>query len=100
VEILGTTVQMGAGANVSGPARAKLIVSIRNGCGWVLDVVRNGLIDAVHSSRHIGAEEFCAVLDVAVQTSCTFKIACRRDDATVLSEAIVLRLQSGIGEIC
>ena len=100
VHVLDTTVPMGARADIAGPARAQLIVSIQNGGGWILDVIRNGLIEAVHSSRQISTEEFHAVMDLPVQTSCTFKVACRRDDAAVLSDPVVLRLQSGIGEIC
>jgi hypothetical protein len=100
VEVLDTTVPMGARADLAGPARAKLVVSIKNGGGWMLDVLRNGLVEAMHSSRHISDEEFCAVVDVRVQTSCTFKIACRREDAAILSDPVVLRLLSGVGEIC
>ena len=100
VEVLDTTVPMGTGADIAGPARAKLVVSIKNGGGWMLDVLRNGLVEAMHSSRHISTDEFCSVVDVRVQTSCTFKVACRRDDAAVLSDPVVLRLQSGIGEVC
>ena len=100
VEVLDATVPMGARADVAGPARAKLIVSIQNGDGWMLDVIRNGLIEAMHSSRHISTEQFCAVLDVPVQTSCTFKVACRREDISILSDPIILRLRSGTGEIC
>jgi hypothetical protein len=100
VEVLDTTVLMGAGADIAGPARARVIVSIQNGGGWMLDLIRNGLIEAVHSSRHINTEDFNAVLDVPVQTSCAFKVACRREDASVLSDAVVLRLLSGMGETC
>ena len=99
VEVLDTTVHMGARADIAGPARARLVVSIRNGYGWILDVVRNGLIEAVHSSRDISSEEFFAVLDVLVQTSCTFKIACRRENASIVSGVVVLCLQSGVGDI-
>ena len=100
VEVLDTTVFMGTRADLAGPARAKLVVSIRNGCGWMLDVLRNGLVEAMHSSRQINSDEFCAIVDLPVRTSCTLKVACWRDNDAILSDGVVLRLLSGIGEVC
>jgi len=96
VESGNDTVSVGACLDIERPSPVKLIVVVRHGAGWLLDVIRNGLLEMAHSSHRISDDDFQAVLVVGVHTSCTFRIACRNEaDQTILTGMVVIRVRSG-----
>jgi hypothetical protein len=97
VESGNDTVGVGASLDIERPSPVKLIIAVSNGAGWILDVIRNGLLEMAHSSLRITEDDFRAVLNVGVHTCCTFRLACRRetDRDAVLTGMVVIRVRSG-----
>ena len=97
VESGNDTAGVGASLDIERPSPVKLIIAVRDGSGWILDVIRNGLLETAHSSLHITDNDFHAVLTVGVHTCCTFRLACRKDSDRdgVLTGMIVIRVRSG-----
>src|SRR5262245_19080665 len=87
---------MGGCLDVAGPTSVNLILVVRQGSGWIVDVIRNGLLETVHSARRIPEDEFFATIQIAVHTSCTFRIACHQEGGpSVLTDVVVIRMRSG-----
>jgi hypothetical protein len=74
------------------PAKLNLIFSARGASGWDFDLLRNGLVEALHSERRIVANQFCTVIAVMVHSSCAFRVVCRREDSRVQSDLLIVRL--------
>ena len=72
------------------------LFAVHDGKDWIVDVIRNGLLEMAHSSCHIPDDEFSSVMNVAVHTSCSFRIACRQKSGiAVHTDSVVVRLRSG-----
>src|SRR5262245_8098059 len=53
VESGNDTAGVGASLDIERPSSVKLIITVRGGAGWILDVIRNGLLEMAHSSLRI-----------------------------------------------
>jgi hypothetical protein len=81
-----------------GPGRtATLVVHIREARGWTIEVLRNGLAEAMEPPRYIMTDEYCTTFQRIMHTCCTLQVRCvSRDGRSLFSEPIRILLQSGV----
>jgi hypothetical protein len=72
------------------------VAHIRGAKGWTVEVVQNGLTEAMHTPRYIRVNEYCATFPRIVHTAGTFRVKCTSGDGqSVLSEPVRAQLDSG-----